>query len=83
MVMFGTRYLIISFYLFIWIFRQISLGTARTWLYQSEVVPKDVNAAFANIKSKRNVQFLDWCPTGFKYWSSASHTGQDEAVSHL
>eukprot|EP00061_Rhincodon_typus_P009708 g33410.t1 len=30
------------------------------------VVPKDVNAAIATIKSKRSVQFVDWCPTGFK-----------------
>jgi len=25
-----------------------------------------VNAAIATIKSKRSVQFVDWCPTGFK-----------------
>merc|ERR1712192_300806 len=31
-----------------------------------DVVPKDVNAAIATIKSKRSVQFVDWCPTGFK-----------------
>jgi len=30
------------------------------------IVPKDVNAAIATIKSKRSVQFVDWCPTGFK-----------------
>lgn len=29
-------------------------------------MPKDVNAAIATIKSKRNIQFVDWCPTGFK-----------------
>jgi hypothetical protein len=27
---------------------------------------KDVNTAIAGIKSKRSVQFVDWCPTGFK-----------------
>merc|ERR1712151_772446 len=27
---------------------------------------KDVNAAVALIKTKRTVQFVDWCPTGFK-----------------
>ncbi|KAM0013774.1 Tubulin alpha chain [Helianthus debilis subsp. tardiflorus] len=31
-----------------------------------DVVPKDVNAAVATIKTKRTVQFVDWCPTGFK-----------------
>ncbi|XP_045392218.1 tubulin alpha-8 chain-like [Lemur catta] len=35
-------------------------------LYRGDVVPKDVNAAIATIKSKRNIQFVDWCPTGFK-----------------
>ena len=39
-------------------------------LYRGDVVPKDVNAAIATIKSKRSVQFVDWCPTGFKVSSS-------------
>uniref|UniRef100_G1TKC3 Tubulin alpha chain n=1 Tax=Oryctolagus cuniculus TaxID=9986 RepID=G1TKC3_RABIT len=35
-------------------------------LYHGDVVPKDVNAAIATIKTKRSIQFVDWCPTGFK-----------------
>ena len=35
-------------------------------MYRGDVVPKDVNAAVANIKTKRTIQFVDWCPTGFK-----------------
>ncbi|EEC20577.1 alpha tubulin, putative [Ixodes scapularis] len=35
-------------------------------LYRGDVVPKDVNAAIAAIKTKRSIQFVDWCPTGFK-----------------
>ncbi|XP_051779519.1 tubulin alpha chain, testis-specific-like isoform X2 [Erpetoichthys calabaricus] len=35
-------------------------------LYRGDVVPKDVNAAIAAIKTKRAIQFVDWCPTGFK-----------------
>ena len=35
-------------------------------LYRGDVVPKDVNAAIASMKSKRTIQFVDWCPTGFK-----------------
>jgi tubulin alpha len=27
---------------------------------------QDVNTAIAAIKNKRSVQFVDWCPTGFK-----------------
>ncbi|OWK17435.1 hypothetical protein Celaphus_00013391 [Cervus elaphus hippelaphus] len=35
-------------------------------LYRGDVVPKDVNAAIATIKTKHSIQFVDWCPTGFK-----------------
>lgn len=35
-------------------------------LYRGDVVPKDVNQAISTIKSKRTIQFVDWCPTGFK-----------------
>jgi len=35
-------------------------------MYRGDVVPKDVNAAVAAIKTKRTIQFVDWCPTGFK-----------------
>ena len=35
-------------------------------LYHGDVVPKDVNVDIAHIKTKRSIQFVDWCPTGFK-----------------
>lgn len=35
-------------------------------LYRGEVIPKDVNAAVSIIKTKQTIQFVDWCPTGFK-----------------
>ncbi|KAG2190780.1 hypothetical protein INT46_001820 [Mucor plumbeus] len=35
-------------------------------LYRGDVVPKDTNAAISSIKTKRTIQFVDWCPTGFK-----------------
>ncbi|VDN15506.1 unnamed protein product [Dibothriocephalus latus] len=35
-------------------------------LYRGDVVPKDVNTAIAAIKTKQYIQFVDWCPTGFK-----------------
>jgi len=35
-------------------------------LYRGDVVPKDVNAAIAAIKVQKSIQFVDWCPTGFK-----------------
>ena len=38
-------------------------------LYRGDVVPKDVNAAIASIKNSKTVQFVDWCPTGFKVYT--------------
>jgi hypothetical protein len=35
-------------------------------LAPGDVVPKDVNAAVAGMKTKKTIQFVDWCPTGFK-----------------
>ena len=35
-------------------------------LYRGDVVPKDVNAAIAKMKENKMVEFVDWCPTGFK-----------------
>lgn len=35
-------------------------------LYRGDVAPKDVNAAIAAIKTRNSIQFVDWCPTGFK-----------------
>jgi tubulin alpha len=35
-------------------------------MYRGDVVPKDVNAAIATIKAKRTIEFVNWCPTGFK-----------------
>ena len=35
-------------------------------LYRGDVVPKDVNTSIAAIKTKKTIQFVDWCPTGFK-----------------
>ncbi|KAG0020699.1 hypothetical protein BGZ80_003759 [Entomortierella chlamydospora] len=35
-------------------------------LYRGDVIPKDVSAAIAIVKTKKTIQFVDWCPTGFK-----------------
>ncbi len=37
-------------------------------LYRGDVVPKDVNAAIAAMKMSKTIQFVDWCPTGFKVY---------------
>lgn len=44
-------------------------------LYRGDV-PKDINTAIATIKFNHNIQFVDWCPTGFKIGiNSLSCTG--------
>mmetsp|Transcript_25989 Transcript_25989/g.41160 ORF Transcript_25989/g.41160 Transcript_25989/m.41160 type:complete len:454 (-) Transcript_25989:105-1466(-) len=52
-------------------------------MYRGDVVPKDVNAAVATIKTKRTIQFVDWSPTGFKcginYESPHTVPGDDMA----
>ena len=35
-------------------------------LYRGDVVPRDVNAAITKMKQQKTIQFVDWCPTGFK-----------------
>jgi len=35
-------------------------------MYRGDIVPKDVTSAIAVIKTKKTIQFVDWCPTGFK-----------------
>jgi tubulin alpha len=39
---------------------------ACTLLYRGDIVGKDVSASICTIKTKRNINFVDWCPTGFK-----------------
>ncbi|KAM3301074.1 tubulin alpha-1 chain-like [Capsicum chacoense] len=35
-------------------------------MYRGDIVSKDVNVVVTTIKTKRTIQFVDWCPTGFK-----------------
>ena len=42
--------------------------------YRGHVLSKDIGAAIGTIKTKRTIQFVDWCPTGFKCGVSR-HTG--------
>jgi len=39
---------------------------ATCLMYRGDVLPKDVSSALAAIKQKSSIQFVDWCPTGFK-----------------
>ena len=52
-------------------------------LFRGDVVPQDVNRAVATIKTKRSIQFVDWCPTGFKvginYQATSVVPGSDMA----
>lgn len=35
-------------------------------MYRGDIVPKDICSGICNIKTKRTIRFVDWCPTGFK-----------------
>lgn len=35
-------------------------------LFRGDVVPGDVNSSIARIRALHTIQFVDWCPTGFK-----------------
>ncbi len=35
-------------------------------LYRGDVVPKDINDAINAVKANKKVNFVDWCPCGFK-----------------
>jgi len=35
-------------------------------LYRGDTVAKDINSAIQTMKTKRTIQFVEWCPTGFK-----------------
>ncbi|PNF39291.1 Tubulin alpha chain, testis-specific, partial [Cryptotermes secundus] len=35
-------------------------------MYRGDVVPRDVNISIRRLKTERNIQFVDWCPTAFK-----------------
>jgi tubulin alpha len=54
-----------------WLFQGKLTYRACCMLYRGDVVPKDANAAVANVRTKRSIQFVDWCPTGFKVSSSS------------
>lgn len=47
-----------------------NLSTGRNMavclLYRGDVVPKEVNQAIETIKLRRSLEFVSWCPTGFK-----------------
>lgn len=55
-------------------------------MYRGDVVPKDTNTAIATLKNKATVQFVDWCPTGFKcginYQPPTVVPGSDIAKTH-
>lgn len=48
---------------------------------RGDVVPKDVNSAVATIKTKRTIQFVDWCPTGFKVRRCRAYVPTDACVA--
>lgn len=35
-------------------------------MYRGDVTPKDMTQAISHMRTKASIQFVDWCPTGFK-----------------
>jgi len=35
-------------------------------MYRGDVIPTEVQTAISGVKAKKTIQFVDWCPTGFK-----------------
>jgi len=35
-------------------------------MYRGDCVPKEISSSISVIKTKRTIQFVEWCPTGFK-----------------
>ena len=50
-------------------------------MYRGDVVPKDVNAAVATIKTKRTIQFVDWSPTGLSLPQDIPYLGSIHITS--
>ena len=48
------------------VFHSADYQYVEFYLGADELVLEDTNAAVATIKTKRTIQFVDWCPTGFK-----------------
>ena len=40
---------------------------AASLQYRGNVVSKDIEWVFSKIKSNRNIEFVDWCPSGWKF----------------
>ena len=45
-------------------------------LYRGDLGPKDAQSAVASVKTKKTIQFVDWCPTGFKLGICAEPAAQ-------
>ena len=48
---------------------------------RGDLIPKDVNDAITEIKLRRDVQFVSWCPTGFKVRHTAKKVTKSAATA--
>ena len=39
---------------------------ACSLMYRGDIIPRDVNLTIAGLRTKKTIQFVDWCPTGFR-----------------
>ncbi|XP_038996347.1 tubulin alpha-1 chain-like [Hibiscus syriacus] len=52
-------------------------------MYRGDFMPKDINVVIATIKTKRTIQFVDWCHTGFKVGSNVDKGVQNSVLTEL
>ena len=63
----------------LWVLQNLlALDTSVMWIISmikklsGDVVPKDVNAAVATIKTKRTIQFVDWYLSGIATFDTSA-----------
>lgn len=39
---------------------------ASSVTYRGDIIPKDIGPGIMAVKTNKTMQFVDWCPTGFK-----------------
>lgn len=52
-------------------------------LYRGDVVAKDINEAIRFVKNQRKIQFVNWCPTGFKIGINSKPPTFDRSADFL
>jgi tubulin alpha len=61
-----TRYMFEPSYLMVKCDPKFGKYMACSIMYKGDVVARDINAAIINLRTNKRIQFVDWCPSGFR-----------------